>query len=138
MVTFSSEDKGKAIYITGGKYVGLNGWLWLGKGNPPKQIYVIVVLENNIEKGVRIHKGNVGPPRGPPTDYVGAALQQYTDIDQLFNKVCKLLAKCHLTGTEEKLQQKFLEKMQAASQQQLAEGQRATWFHVEYEGAGDA
>jgi hypothetical protein len=64
-------------------------------------------------------------------------LQQYTDIDQAFNKVCKVLAKCHLKGTEKTLQQKFLEKMQAAAQQQLAEGQKATWFGVEYEDAGD-
>jgi hypothetical protein len=135
MVTFSTEDKGEAIYITGGKYVGLNGWRWLGKGNPIKQTYVIVALENDEEKGVRINKGNVGPPRGPPTDYIDAVLQQYTDIDQALNKVCKLLAKCHLNGAEKALQQKFLDRMRAAAQQQLAEGTKATWYVVDYEEA---
>jgi hypothetical protein len=134
MVTFSMEDKGKAIHITGGKYVGLNGWRWLGKGNPPKQTYVIVVLENNDEKGIRVNKGNVGPPRegGAPTNYVDAVLQQYTEIDQALNKACKLLAKCNLNGTEKELQTKFLEKMQAAFELQLAEGQKAAWFGINY------
>lgn len=133
MVSFSADDKGEAIHITGGKYVGLNGWRWLGKGNPSKQTYVIVVLENDEEKGVRVNKGNVGPPCVAPTDYVDAVLQQYTEINQALNKVCKLLVKCNLNGTETALQKKFLEKMQTAVQSQLAEGQKATWFCVNYE-----
>jgi hypothetical protein len=133
MVTFSADDKGDAIHITGGKYIGLNGWRWLGKSNPPKQTYVVVLLENNKEKGVRVNKGNVGPPRCAPVDYVDAVLQQHTDIDQVLNKACKLLAMCNLNGTEEALQKKFLAKMQAAFEQQLADGQKATWFGVNYE-----
>lgn len=137
MVTFSVEDKGEAIHITGGKYVGMNGWRWLGKGNPPKQTYVILILGNNKEKGIRVKKGNVGPPCGAPTDYVDAVLQQHPDIDQAFNKVCKMLAKCQLNGTEKPLQIKFIEKMEAAVEQQLAEGQKAAWFHVDYKEKDD-
>ena len=79
----------------------------------------------------------MGPPRGAPTDYVDAVLQQHPDIDQAFNKVCKLLAKCQLNGTEKPLQIKFIEKMEAAVEQQRAGGQKAAWFHVDYKEKDD-
>ena len=133
MVTFSAEDKGEAIHITGGKYIGLDGWCWLKKNEPCKQTYVIVVLENGEEKGICINKGNVGPPLAAPRDYIEATLQQHTDINQALNKVCKLLARCNLNGTEEALQRKFLEKMRTAYGQQVALGNKATWFEVNYD-----
>jgi hypothetical protein len=137
MVTYSVEDKGEAIHITGGKYIGLSGWLWLEKPNPPKTTYVIITLKNNTEVGTRVNKGHVGPPRGAPTDFVDAALQQHTDVDVAFNKVCKMLAKCNLNGSERELQEKFLFKMHAAFEQQLAEGVKASWFYVDYYRADD-
>jgi hypothetical protein len=132
MVTYLVEDKDEAIHIRGGKYIGLSGWLWLEKPNPPKTTYVIITLKNNTKLGTRVNKGYVGPPRGAPTDYVAAALQQHTEIDVAFNKVCKMLAKCNLNGSERELQKKFLFKMHAALEQQLAEGEKASWFFVDY------
>ena len=73
----------------------------------------------------------------PQADYVDAVLQQHPDIDQAFNKVCKLLAKCQLNGTEKPLQIKFIEKMEAAVEQQRAGGQKAAWFHVDYKEKDD-
>jgi hypothetical protein len=133
MVTFSAEDKGAPIHISSGKYVGMNGWLWLGKGHPPKQTYVVIIYECNKEKGVCVNNGNVGPPLAPPKDFVDALLQQHPVIDQALNKVCKMFAKCQLNGSEEALQKKILERMAAAYAQQLAEGEKATWFGVDYQ-----
>lgn len=136
MVTFPFEEKGEAITITGGKYAGKNGWRWLGKGNPPRQEYVIVVLEVNNEVGTRILKGNVGLPSraGNPTNYVDAVLQQHSDIDLTLNKVCKMLAKCSVNGAhQEALMKIIIKKMNAAVAQQQVEGQKATWFGVHYE-----
>jgi hypothetical protein len=58
MPTFLAEEKGEAIYVTGGKYVGLNGWRNLGKPNLPKQDYVILALALNNEIGVHLNKEN--------------------------------------------------------------------------------
>jgi hypothetical protein len=70
----------------------------------------------------------------PPTNYVEAALQQHVDIDCALNKVCKLLAKCHLrTGHKEAAQHVFMKRMETAIHQQAAEGSKATWYHVEAE-----
>lgn len=136
MATFPLEEKGEAILITGGKYAGKHGWRWLGKGNPTKQVYVIVVLEVNNEVGTRILKGNVGLPEraGSPTDYVDAVLQQHSDIDQALNKACKMLAKCAVNGAhQDALLKMFLKKLNAAAGQQQSEGQKATWFSVDYD-----
>jgi len=68
----------------------------------------------------------------PPTNYVEAALQQHSKIDHALNKLCKLLAKCSLTGNEAALQQAFLNRMHTASAKQHSEGQCATWFTVDF------
>ena len=133
MVTYSSAEKGDQIRIIGGKYHGRNGWRWVGKTDTPKFTYVIVPENNGIEKGTRVMKENVGAPLEPPKNYVDAALQQHTEIDRTFTKLCKSLAKCNLTGDEKELQDAFLEKMHAANAMQHA-GESATWFGVDFKG----
>jgi len=46
MVYFSPDNKGEQICITGGKYLGLHGWCWLGKDDTPKCTYVVLTLND--------------------------------------------------------------------------------------------
>ena len=62
-----------------------------------------------------------------------AALQQHIEVECALSKVCKLLAKCNLTGHEEALQHAFMERMHAVHTQQLSEGDHATWFTVNFD-----
>jgi hypothetical protein len=122
-----------------GKYKKHNGWGWAGKDDTPKFTHVIVLLENGQELGTKVKKGNVRARLMPPTNYVEVALQQHVDIDCALNKVCKLLAKCHLTvGHEEAAQHVFMKRMETAIRQQAAEGSKATWYHVDFNDASKA
>ena len=77
-------------------------------------------------------KHNVGPPPSPPRSYTEAALQQYSEIDEVFGKLCKMFAKCNLTGSEQHLAAAFMEKMNTACVQQQLEGDNAMWYVVNY------
>jgi hypothetical protein len=141
MVVFTEEtEKGESIRFIGGKYTGLKGWLWLGKSNPPKQMYVVVQIGlNDRPIGTRVNKENVAPDRSDnaPTNYVDAAFQQLPEMEKAMRKVCMLLARCSLDGTEAAVQQKFLQEMQRACSHQnsaAASGKSGvSWFHVNYE-----
>lgn len=132
MVMYNDDEKGEAISICGGKYCGLNGWIWLGQNKPLKQKYVILQTKDGKEKGVRVNKGNVEARRGDPTSLVDAVLQQHSDISRDMNKLCKKLAKCRLTGNEDELYEVIYGKIDAAYNQQLAEGPKAVWYDVDY------
>lgn len=134
MAVYSNEEKGNPVRIVGGKYIGREGWRRAGKANTRHYAYVILRLEDGEEKEFRIRKGNVGRPFTPPRDYVDAVLQQHEEIDHALVKLCKLLAKCDLTGAETELQRAFLQQMQAAHAQQLSEGGKALWFRVDFQG----
>ena len=56
MVQYSVADKGEQIHITDGKYIGLDGWCWVGKNDTNKYTYVIVKLKDGQEKGTHIKK----------------------------------------------------------------------------------
>jgi hypothetical protein len=117
----NDTNKGEEICIIDGKYKKHNGWHWAGKDDTPKFTHVIVLLENGQELGTKVKKGNVRRLM-PPPNYVEVALQQHLDIDCALHKVCKLLAKCHLTaGHEEAAQHVFMKRMETAIRQQAAD-----------------
>jgi len=66
-----------------------------------------------------------------PSDILEKGLR-YSEIDEAFGKLCKMFAKCNLTGSEQHLAAAFMEKMNAACAQQQLEGDNATWYVVNY------
>jgi hypothetical protein len=139
MVMHKDTNKGEEICIIDGKYKKHNGWRWAGKDDTPKFTHVIVLLENEQELGTKVKKGNVRAWLMSPTNYVEESLQQHVDIDCALDKVCKLLAKCHLrTGHQEAAQHVFMKRMETAIHQQAAEGSKATWYHVDFNDASKA
>ena len=133
MVHYSAADKGQRIHIIDGNYSGRDGWRWAGKKDTRKYTWVIIKLEDDQEKGTRVLTEFVGDPLGPPVNYVDAALQQHNEIDRTFNKLCRMLAKCHLTGDDQDLLDTFKHKMQTAQMRQNSQGQSANWFYVEFD-----
>ena len=102
---------------------------------------VQIGLDNDRPIGTRVNKENVAPDHSDdaaPTNYVDAAFQQLLEMEKAMRKVCMLLARYSLDGTEPVVQQKFLQEMQRACNLQNSAAARGslTWFHVNYEPEG--
>lgn len=133
MPTYSVEEKGRAIIVTGGTYVGCRGYEQLGKNTPVTQVWVILDMDG-IEKSVKLNRGNV-ELYAHPQNYVDAAFEQYPEIVALLGKLTDKLAKLDLDSTERKqaLFRKIEAKMDSSMKQQIAKGRRATWLTVDWD-----
>jgi hypothetical protein len=127
--------KGDPIRFKGGKYKGQTGWRNDDKQNTRHRTYVIVTLLDGTEKETWVKHRSVASPRGSPTNYFEAMLQQHPDIEGLIDQLCFEIARCSLDPQHrnvdpilESIQNRLNEAMVA----QTALGSRATWRVVDY------
>jgi predicted xylose isomerase-like sugar epimerase len=91
------STKGDPIRFKGGKYKGQTGWRNDDKQDTRHRTYVIVTLLDGTVKETWVKRRNVAAPRGHPTNYFEAVLQQHPDIEGLVEQLCFEIARCYVT-----------------------------------------
>jgi hypothetical protein len=129
--------KGDAIRFKGGKYKGRTGWRNDDKQDTRHRTYVIVTLLDGTEKETWVKRRSVADPRGPPTNYFEATLQQHPDIDGLVERLCFEIARCSLGPQNQDANPIHVcihNRLNEAMVLQAALGSQATWRIVDYQG----
>jgi hypothetical protein len=129
--------KGDPIRFKGGKYKGQTGWRNDDKQDTRHRTYVILTLLDGTEKETWVKHRSVAAPRGPPTNYFEAVLQQHPDIEGLVEQLCFEITRCNLGPKNQNAEPIYVsihKRLNEAMAAQAALGSRATWRMVDFEG----
>ena len=129
------EHKGKAIRISGGKYLGCTGWINARRDQTKCRRYVILELQNNIgstfEHKTFVDKAHVGPPHRKPANYTEAAIQQHPQVEAALDKACREIIKCNIDDYNDVLELLAKKLVEQALIQQ-SKGYKARYYDVKF------
>lgn len=93
--TYTEQDKGSPVLVTGGKYEGREGWMHTGIKQPKKMVYVILqATENQEETCVRILRKTAQETQfaDNPRNFTEAVFKEHKDIAIDMQKLVQKLA----------------------------------------------
>lgn len=127
---FEQHEKGEAVSIIDGIYLGKCGWRWNGKSDTKCKTWVIIQGEDK-QVGTAVNKENVVASSGdsPPSTTLEAALQFDPVIKARLKKTFKKLVQCNVPADQD-LFNLILEMMNEAIQHQKSLGKRAVYYNV--------
>ena len=127
-----SRFKGDEITFTGGKYLGMKGWLNASKDETKEQVYVIVELPSGSEKDTRVNKENIAVGQEKePMSYEEACLQQHPQVEKDLKKLVKQLAMCGI-GPHPQIAKIFMDALEKAVTAQQKKGGKAMYYHTDF------
>jgi hypothetical protein len=134
----ASNRRGEEIRFVAGAYSGYIGWIDSSRDETAASVPVIVhgfkkKDGSTVDKAATVRKSSVRSAAiQPPMSYAEAIMQQHLKIDQMMDKLCRQLAKCEMSTTDDSIHTLFATKLQAAVAKQVALGGDAKWKRVHY------
>ena len=123
-------EKGKAIRLVKGTYVGRNGWINNSRValKNSSMVCVIVDLEDGKEKATHVQKTSICPVHEEPQSFKEAALQQHKDLELALVKLAEKFARCGVLDNREALRL-FNDELNNAREKQKVQ---KTDYHAVY------
>lgn len=134
----AANRRGEEIRFIAGTYIGYTGWIDNSRDETPASFPVIVhgfkkKDGSMVDKAATVRKSSVRPAAiQPPLSYAEAIMQQHPKIDQMMDKLCRQLAKCEMSTTDNSIHTVFAIKLHLAVAKQVALGGDAEWKRVHY------
>jgi hypothetical protein len=90
------SEKGQELRLIRGSYKGKTAWVNPRKRPTKKRIYVIILMDDSMEKETFVSPSSVDRPLSPPKSYEEALLQQHPKITANMEDLAKQLAMCNI------------------------------------------
>ena len=84
------------IFVCGGKYSKMTGWIDASKRPSGKRAFVSADFSDGSEKATYTKKKNIECAHSPPSTCAEAIFQQQPKAEKKLKELCAMLAKCQI------------------------------------------